>query len=163
MKCLSCHKNMKKTIQDYRYVDCGLKNIILKDIVVYTCETCDEEDIGIPNVEGLHDLIATTLALQERRLLPEEIRFIRTHLGFSGVDFSKAIGVVPETISRWELGKANITAKDDKLLKLLVLFKFKPKLDYDYIDKLDKIGSVQRERPARITLQMTRNVWREAA
>jgi len=103
------------------------------------------------------------MALQERRLLPEEIRFLRTHLGYSGVDFAKAIGVVPETISRWELGKAKITAKDDKLLKLLILFKFKPELDYDYLDRLEKIGSVESTRPARITLQNTKNEWHAAA
>lgn len=77
-------------------------NVVLENVPVRSCPACGEQFVMIPNIEGLHRAIALSVAGQRRRLTAGEIRFLRTFLGFSGVDFATFLGVKPETVSRWE-------------------------------------------------------------
>jgi len=52
--------------------------------------------------KGCTGPIAMALIRHPGRLTPNEIRFLRKWLGWSGVDFAKHMGVTPETVSRWE-------------------------------------------------------------
>lgn len=104
MKCPTCQKGKlrKETIKNYLYTESGLSNIILKNITVKRCSNCGEELIGIPNVAGLHQLIARLLILRPVKLTPSEIRFLRKYIGWSGVDFAKKFHTDRQTVSRWE-------------------------------------------------------------
>ncbi len=132
--CMSCGKKMiKKKSTSYHYIDCGLKNIYLVGITILRCTNtdCDDEEVVLPNQEQLHELIAQSLAKQSKKLLPEEIRFLRTHLGFSGVDFAKKIGVTPETVSRWEKGSVKMSETTEKLLRVLIIAQTGPFREYE--------------------------------
>ena len=152
---------MKKVVRDHRYVECGLKNIILKKIPIFLCSKCDEEEIVIRNMGGLHDAIAMTIASQPSRLLPEEIRLLRTHLGFSGVDFARAIDVTPESVSRWETGKEKMSLTLERFLRTLVLYRVGPFRNY----KLDltQYGNVSKIKPTKRIFVVKDNQWKEAA
>ncbi len=63
------------------------------------------------------------------RLAGEEVRFLRTYLGFRGVDFARVMGVEKETVSRWENDHERIGGTADRALRLLVLTR-KPASDY---------------------------------
>jgi putative transcriptional regulator len=56
------------------------------------------------------------------RLAPQEIRFLRKWLGWSGQDFAKHFGVTPTTVSRWESVKDSepMSATADRLLRMSV-------------------------------------------
>jgi putative zinc finger/helix-turn-helix YgiT family protein len=111
----------RKREKAYRYAECGLPHVILENAVeVATCPKCGETYTGIPAIERLHRVLAAALIRKKRRLAPEEIRFLRKSLGWSGVDFAKHMGATPETVSRWENGKAPMGAQADRLLRLLV-------------------------------------------
>lgn len=71
----------------------------------------------------MHELIAEIIAYKKHRLLPEEIRFLRVHLGFSSKAFAEFIGVTPETITRWEKGKLDIKETSEKFLRVLIISK----------------------------------------
>jgi putative zinc finger/helix-turn-helix YgiT family protein len=125
---------MNKT-QDslFHYTDCGLPRVYLKGVTIEKCSNkeCSEEEFGIPNIEGLHQLLAEKIATQINKIIPEEIRFLRTHLGFSGVDFAQTIGVSSETVSRWENGGVNMKESAERLLRVLVLTKAGPFRNYE--------------------------------
>ena len=133
-KCTICGSKMIKG-QDsiFHYTDCGLSRIYLRGVFIQYCSNkeCLEEEVTIPNLEELHQLIAEKVASQINKLIPDEIRFLRTHLGFSGIDFAQAIGVSPETVSRWEKGTVNMKEASERFLRVLVLSKAGPFRNYD--------------------------------
>jgi len=61
------------------------------------------------------------VAEKVERLVPEEIRFLRKHLGWSGVDFAAHSGVKPETVSRWENGAKRMRLPLERFLRLCAL------------------------------------------
>ena len=101
IKCLQCGSKMNRSIEPYRYGR-GL-NVILSSVEVRRCPDCGEDEVVIPQVEQLHEAIARAVARKPSSLQPEEIRFLRTFLGYSSVDFANLMGVKPETVSRWEI------------------------------------------------------------
>jgi len=123
-KCTICGSKLNKLqYSSYNYTNCGLSKVYLKGIVAHACanKECGEEEITIPNIEELHQLLAEKIASQVNKILPEEIRFLRTHLGFSGAHFAKVIGVSPETVSRWEKGTVNMKEASERFLRVLIL------------------------------------------
>jgi putative zinc finger/helix-turn-helix YgiT family protein len=111
---------MKTQKENYRYSECGLKNVTLVGIEVSRCARCGNYEVSIPHIEELHRLIARVLIEKATRLTGEEIRFLRKSLGWSGADFAKHIGVAEETVSRWENSSAPIGPQADRLLRLMV-------------------------------------------
>ena len=159
MKCLSCgYKMTKKKDEPFHYAFSGLNNIYLMGITIFECcnEECKDEEVVIPNQEALHDLIAETIAKQERALLPEEIRFLRVHLGFSGKDFAEKLSVSPETVSRWEKGALTMSVTTEKFLRVLILSKAGPFRNYD---ELEKYASKQAKASVKHIFKVSNTNW----
>ncbi len=134
MKCVQCgHATKSEKVPRYHYTECGLKNVYLNGLSARVCPECGETEVTFPNIEQLHGLIAGDLAVQAARLRPEEIRFLRVHLGFSGADFARKIGVTPSAVSRWENGKDQMEIPTERYLRVLILSKAGPFRDYDHL------------------------------
>lgn len=150
---------MKKvSSRSYRYTECGPSKIYLQGIHHLECAKsgCKEEELEIPNIEKLHTLIALTLASQKHKLFPEEIRFLRAHLGFTGVGFAHSTGVSPETVTRWEKGQVNMKETSEKLLRVLVLSSLEPFRNYD---ELAMFGSRERKTAPKRSFKVNREDW----
>lgn len=163
MECLMCGANMKKNKSSaYHYTECGLSKIYLEGIQVWSCTNseCEEEELEIPNIEELHELMAINLASQRHKLLPEEIRFLRSYLGFSGADFANIIGVTPETVTRWEKGQVNMKEASERLLRVLVLSKVGPFRNYE---DLAIFATNQRKTAPKRSFKITKEQWRDVA
>ena len=135
MMCVNCGSDRmnEKPVERYEYTECGLRGIALQGVTVHVCEACGEEEVSIPALQGLHELIALTLAQKTQRLQPDEVRFLRKHLGLSGRDFAALLRVTPETVSRWEKPKReseHIGATSELLLRTLIMSHTKPIADY---------------------------------
>jgi putative transcriptional regulator len=83
-------------------MDEGGVKITLEEVRIFTCPRCGEEAHAIPRMEALFREVAATLARKRERLMPQEIRFLRKHLGLSGREFARKMGVDPTTVSKWE-------------------------------------------------------------
>src|SRR5437879_11660470 len=105
LECSECGGSMKRARENYRYAESGLPNVILLGVEVSRCPTCGRVEVSIPRMAALHEGLARAISRKETRLAPEEVRFLRKHLGWSGTDFAGVMGVAPETVSRWETGK----------------------------------------------------------
>ena len=154
-----CGSKMSKVLESsFHYTDCGLSKVYLKGIVVHKCTNagCNEEEITIPNLEELHQLLASKIAAQVNKLSPAEIRFLRTHLGFSGVDFAECIGVSPETISRWEKGTVNMKEASERFLRVLILSKVGPFRNYE---DLKEYASKSSNTVAKHYFKLDRSHW----
>ena len=120
MRCTNCGKRMKKTVKDYHYTECGLDNVILKDLTMYVC-TCGEEGPLIPHVNELHKVIALLITKITAPLEGQEIKFLRKEMGLKAKELANILDVSPITISRWETGQADIGSANDRLLRLLFI------------------------------------------
>ena len=142
----------------YRYAECGLPNIIVDGIEITECQRCGETYTGIPAIEGLHRAIASAVIRKKGRLAPEEIKFLRKSLGWSGVDFAKRIGTTAETVSRWEHGRAPMGRAADRLLRLLVA-KETPVTEYP-VDILAQLAADERPaKPVRLKVARGPRGW----
>ena len=122
MRCSGCNAaEMFSTTEPYKYTESGLPNVTLLGIEVRKCPECGEVEAVIPRIRELHKTIAMLLVRKETRLIGAEIRFLRTHLGYSSSDFAELIGVEREQVSRWENDKAPIGPQADRLLRMLVV------------------------------------------
>lgn len=122
MKCLQCGTEMKVGRENHRYESGGLPYITLVDVEVRRCPNCGEWEVSIPYIEDLHGALADYLARKKAKLTKEEIRFLRTYLGLSGVELAERMGVSPSTVSRWENGSKPMGLTSERLLRLLVAF-----------------------------------------
>lgn len=121
MKCMECGGTMTTRRENHKYDMCGLPGVVLKGLAVSRCPECGEVEVAIPNIEGLHRVMAQALARKREKFVPAEVRYLRKWLGFSGVDFASHMGVEPETVSRWEQGGRPMSATAERLLRWLVM------------------------------------------
>lgn len=156
MKCFECGKGMKVIKETrFHYTMSGLPKVYLNGVTNYKC-SCGESEVEIPNIEQLHELLAVTIATQQTRLAPEEIRFLRSHLGLSGVDFARRVGTAPETVSRWENGSQKMSDPAERLLRLFILAKRAPVTNYEFLDQLAaKESTTTRKR----ILKVDHEIW----
>src|SRR6478672_13788503 len=104
MKCVRCGSQMKTKKEDHNYKSSGLTNVVLVDMNVSRCPSCGEVEVAIPAVEKLHAMLSRLFVDSTTKLIPEQIRFLRKHLGWSTIRFAKKMGVDRSTAHRWETG-----------------------------------------------------------
>lgn len=157
MKCVMCDnkKILKKKFITKKYNESGLHNVTLQGVEHFKCDKCGEEYYGYGDQEKLHELIARVLILKKEVITGDEVRFLRTYLGFSTPMFSKLTGYTVETISRLENNKRPIQRSFDILVRSLVANKI-PDRDYDLHDLwLNHEG----ENLKRIVLHSSKSGW----
>jgi putative zinc finger/helix-turn-helix YgiT family protein len=160
MKCENCGAQMKSGKENYHYTECGLDTITLMNVVVRRCPECGEYEVDIPRMEELHRLIAQEVASKDARLTPQEIRFLRKYLGFSGVDFAATLDVTPETVSRWETGKKQMSPVAERALRLMVFVRA-PIAEYP-LERLAMVAQGE-AMPLRMRLRELRSHWQTEA
>src|SRR5580704_15239581 len=87
---------------EYKYVECGLDSVILKDILVYHCTKCNAIVPEIPAAGVLHRVIAIRLLNKTTLFTGGEMRFLRKLCGYSVNEFSEIMGSSKAVVSRWE-------------------------------------------------------------
>lgn len=122
MKCPQCGKATKKAVAKlYHYRESGLDNVYLQDIPVFPCQ-CGERLVQIQAIDRLHDAIAYHLLKKPSLLTGPEFRFLRKWVGLTANQLATLLGVKTRiSVSRWENGKAPITASTDHAMRLLVM------------------------------------------
>lgn len=118
-RCIICDGPMRHTLISHPFD--ALPGICLDGVSRYECEGCGEVEIGIPAMESLIQTLTRALVERETPLTGAELRFLRKTLGWSGVDTAAYMGVTKETISRWESGKAPLSALADRLIRMYVV------------------------------------------
>lgn len=119
--CYGCHGSAEGRRENYAYSECGLKNVVLKNVVVYRCRQCGAESVEIPNMDGLHRTIALTVLCKGSQLNGDEVRFLRKVAGLSATALARNIGVTKVAVSRWENG-AKVSGPCDRVIRLVCGF-----------------------------------------
>ena len=154
MKCPQCGSTMTTARENFNYKASGLP-VTLLNVEVRRCKSCGEYAVAIPRIEDLHKTIAHAVIAKRSRLTPAEIRFLRTHLGWSGTDFARHLGVKAETVSRWENGRDQMNSSADRLLRLMIVNRG-PVSDYslDHLVDVDAAAT-----PTRVRAKASKSGW----
>jgi transcriptional regulator with XRE-family HTH domain len=76
----------------------------------------------VPRVDALHRVIGKDLCCKKPSLFnPKEIKFLRKELHLKSKELARALGVAPETVSRWENNKSPISESEDRLFRTLYM------------------------------------------
>ena len=100
----------------------GIKGIVIVGGVVkhHICDNCGDVGLTIPDLPGLIAAAAVARVRMPWKLNAKEVRFLRKALGLSAKELADKLEVTPETVSRWENGKAPIGPSNEKLLRMNV-------------------------------------------
>ena len=119
MKCPKCGTTMVEQEEDVRHED--LPGVMLEDVEVQVCPTCDNRVRGYPRVLELLEAVARLIVLKPTRLTATEIRFLLGVLDWSGADLARHFGTKPAVVSRWVNGHSRMALTADRLLRLAVV------------------------------------------
>lgn len=103
---------------DYRYTECGLDNVFIRDMKVIV-DDAGEEVYGIPNVTGLHKVIAHCIITHKHGITPQELRFLRTELGLTQAEMAQLVKKDHQTIGRWERGEIAIDQNAEVVIRMI--------------------------------------------
>jgi DNA-binding transcriptional regulator YiaG len=146
----------------FHFLDSGLPNVYLIGIKYFTCE-CGNIVAEIPALKQLMRLIARDVIGTAGALSGEEIRFLRKRLGMKAVDFAKALGLEPETLSRIENNKQPPSEQSDKLIRFFYALSVKddPKLAVEAKKMVDELISswTAKHSHAKIIKKIDDNEW----
>ncbi len=148
---------MKAAREHFRYTLAGGWAATITDALVHRCQKCGAYTVTLSRQSQLQRAIARAVVNKGYRLAPEEITFLRIHLGLSGRDLARTLGVTSAALSRWENGKDPIGPVSDRLLKALLAL-----LDLG-VDALSREAIAAIEdgdgQPMRITLRSDDGEW----
>jgi len=104
----------------YHYTESGLNNIWLEGVTVYSCPNCEVDSADIPDLEGLHNLIAKDIILTPLPMTGAELRFLRKETKLKLKDFAERLAVDPKTINNWEASD-HLNKQTDVTIRVLVI------------------------------------------
>jgi transcriptional regulator with XRE-family HTH domain len=116
-RCVECGEPQQLTRKTVPYPESGLDNVQLLNVPVWVCPNRHEE-LEVPAVEELHNLLAHMIVRQPSPLSGRDIRFLRRRLGLTARDFSAQLGWTPEWHSQLENGHVVAPRTSDLLMKL---------------------------------------------
>lgn len=148
--------------ENHHYLESGLRNVTLCDVVVRRCQQCGASFAAIPRLSELHRAIALALVRKPERLVPAEIRFLRKHLGWSGADFARKFHCSPSQVSRWESETKPVPMSNAYELLLRTLVAQGERIE-DYQARLEEIATVAEARPTVLMMVEEERQWRRAA
>ena len=103
---------------EYRYTECGLDNVIIEGARM-VIDDAGEDVVCISNVASLHRAIAYAIISHAQGMSGEELRFLRTELGYTQDELAEILSVTRLTIGRWERGQTSIDAQAEFIIRML--------------------------------------------
>lgn len=119
--CPKCGSATLEKVADHHYRESGLDYVWLASVPQRHCTQCDYVRVSIPALLDLHRALAAFLATARFRLGPNEVRFLRTHLGQSREDYAKAYNIDPADQYAWEAGTKPIPSDQELSLRIRAL------------------------------------------
>ena len=122
MRCFDCGTDLRVKREPHKYSLHPKWSITIADAEVRRCPKCGYFEVVIPRLDALHRTIAAEVIRKRARLSEPELVFLRSQLRMSARKLSRAIGVVHESISRWENDVLPVSPPVDRLMRTMVAF-----------------------------------------
>jgi len=120
----------------YHYTECGLMNVFIEGLP--SVKDDDGDDIiTIPQINVLHRSIAQGIVCHGKGMSGDELRFIRSEMGYTQAELSKILHVDKQTVGRWERSENEIDGTAEALVRKLAI----EKLDLDVDASIDELSA----------------------
>jgi DNA-binding transcriptional regulator YiaG len=118
-RCTECRNGLlERSIKPEHIEDLGGITVkLMNAVVVYKCVQCGAQETEIPDIQGLVCTVALKRALAPARLSGRELRFMRRALDMTQKEFSEAMEIAVETVSRWENDVQGVGGMAEKLVR----------------------------------------------
>ena len=116
--CPDCGAVLRVARQPHRYSIHPKWAITIAE--VSHCDKCGYFEVAISKPNALHRTIAAAVIRKPALLSGPEFAFLRSELGMTGRALAKSLGVVQESVSRWENDAVPISPTIDHLLRAMV-------------------------------------------
>jgi putative zinc finger/helix-turn-helix YgiT family protein len=116
-RCTECGQPQREQRRTVDYSESGLTNVELFNVPAWVCVNHHEE-IEIPAVTRLHELLAHLIIRKPANITGSEIRFLRRRVGLQAKEFAERIGLTPVSLSRFENGQRRVSRRTDLLIRL---------------------------------------------
>lgn len=133
----------------YRYTECGLDNVIIEG-VQFLADDSGEEVVCIPNVNGLHHVIAQSILSRKSSMTGKELRFLRTEMGLTQAELAAIVHREPLAVSRWEREERPIDSNAETIIRLHAMEKLEIETKVSVEDVSRWCIPSARERPINI-------------
>lgn len=117
--CAHCGALMSEKTGTHHFLESGLSNVYLENISIREC-ACGYSEVSLPAFMNLQEILCKALISSPYPLKGEEIKYIRSAMGFHAKDLAKRLSVSAVTVSRWENGKVRMNRANAYLLKMMV-------------------------------------------
>jgi len=101
----------------YKYTECGLDNVTIHNMEV-AIDDAGEAVYSIPNVLGLHKVIAHCIVASASGITPKELRFLRTEMEMTQSELAQLVRKDHQTIGRWERGESPIDENAEVVIRM---------------------------------------------
>jgi putative zinc finger/helix-turn-helix YgiT family protein len=118
--CPDCGAVLRVARQPHRYTIHPKWAITIADAEVSHCDKCGYFEVAIPKPDALHRTISAAVIRKSALLSGPELAFLRSVLRMTGRALAKSLGVVQESVSRWENDALPVSPPIDHLLRAMV-------------------------------------------
>lgn len=109
-------------MNSHHYTECGLKNVFISGLEFVNDDEGDEV-ITIPAVNELHRVIALGIISHEHGISPDELRFLRTEMGYTQSELAMLVHHDKQSVGRWERGEFVIDGSAETIIRRLAIEK----------------------------------------
>lgn len=120
----------------HHYTECGLQNVFIEGLEIVLDDDGDEV-ITIPAVNELHHVIALGIVSHEYGISGDELRFLRTEMGYTQAELAELVHHDKQSIGRWERGEYELDSSAEAIIRRLAIEKLSLKVDSG-IDELSR-------------------------
>jgi len=118
--CENCSTPLRTFREPHLYTIHADWAVTIEDAEVRRCPRCGHQEVVIPRPEALNRAIAAAVIRKQARLAGPEMVFLRAQMGLTARALARVMGVVPESVSRWETGALPVSPPVDRLLRTMV-------------------------------------------
>lgn len=123
-------------MNNHHYTECGLQNVFIEGLEIVLDDDGDEV-ISIPAVNELHTVIAFGIVSHQSGISGDELRFLRTEMGYTQNELAALVHRDKQSIGRWERSVIEIDSTAEALIRRLAIEKLSLNLDSG-IDELSR-------------------------
>lgn len=116
-RCFECGEKLRLERGTVDYPESGLDNVRLVNVPIWRCAN-QHDEVEIPAVEELQNLLAETVIRKGVPLVGAEVRFLRKRLELTARQFSERLGMTAVHLSRLENGRRPLKRQADLLIRL---------------------------------------------
>jgi DNA-binding transcriptional regulator YiaG len=107
---------------NHHYTECGLKNVYIHGLDPVIDDEGDEI-ITIPAINELHRQIALGIVSHMHGMSGEELRFLRTEMGYTQAELAVLVHHEKQAIGRWERSEFDIDGSAETIIRRLAIEK----------------------------------------